>query len=42
MRFSDRSNSISKLEIGVEVEGVLLTTNTVDEDSNKVHDVEQR
>jgi len=38
---SDGSNSISKLERGVEVEGVLLITNTLKEDDKREHDVEE-
>jgi len=40
-RLSDGFNSISKLERGVEVEGVLLITNTIEEDNKRVHDVEE-
>jgi hypothetical protein len=36
------SNSISKLERGVEEEGVLLITNTLEEEDKSVHDVEHR
>ncbi len=35
------SNSISKLERGVEVEGVLLITNTLEEDNKRVHKVDE-